>query len=180
MKIFPSIFALSALSIMSLFAEIPTYEHRIGFGPDFNPIGGSVGYEHVKPDSFYLGTSTKFNKNTQLYMILVGYNFSLSEKDTLTPSVGGAILHDKYFSSDWVPVVSVEYKHRINDMFTIGGMAASIPKDIFNLTVGIPFSIHFGKNRDWDVKIIPAYNRIEGKYLTSNAISLGYSIGKRF
>lgn len=180
MKLFSSVFALSALSAATVFGELPAYDHHIGFGPNFNPFGASVGYEHTKTDSFYLGASTIFNKNSQFHMMLIGYNFALSEKDTLTPSIGGAILHDRYFGTEWIPLVSLEYKHRINDRFTIGSVIGSVPKDNFNLAVGIPFTVHFGENRDWDFRVLPTYMTGREYRSSYHAFSLGYSIGKSF
>ena len=161
--------------------EFPIHEHRVGFAPTFDQFGAGIGYEHVKPDSFYLAVSSAFVKHANMSIFGAGYNFALTPNDKLTPSFGVGVLYIKGLKNlEYLPIVNLEYSHRFNDRLSVGAFIGSVPKYNFNITVGMPLTVHFGADRDWDVKLTPSYSRSEDAYFTAIIISLAYSLGKSF
>lgn len=96
-------FALAACILSCVFAYadekppkkvIPAYEQRINFS--FLKLG----YEHIKPDTFYVGAECSLfegagvRSDGQVLVLwkadaVVGYNFSPNPLNTLTPFIGG-------------------------------------------------------------------------------------------
>lgn len=175
------VFTIATAVVSADLVNPPEHEHRIGFAPSLDQWGASTGYEHIKPDSIYFSAATILNKNVSVSVAGVGYNFSLSDKDKLTPSVGLGILKAKHFSGvDLFPVINLEYSHRINDRFSIGAIGGSFLKRDFNIHIGVPFTVYLGEERNWEARLIPIFTHNEGIYASRNKISLGYSLGYRF
>jgi hypothetical protein len=80
-----------------LHGENINHEHRIGFSPSFTRLSAALSYEHIKIDSFYLAAATTFVKSENITVFDVGYNFSLSEKDSVTPSIGLGLTNHQSF-----------------------------------------------------------------------------------
>jgi hypothetical protein len=151
---------------------VPAYENKISIG-----IGG-LSYQRIKPNAPYVGIWTSIYHKNAFVTALGGYNFLLSEKDILTPAFGFGY----YFGNhNAIPVVGVGYDHTFNDVISLGAEVSSTVGRNLVYTVGIPLTIHFGEQKKWEFRVMPAYLRYgSGLLSNNNSLVLGLSFGYRF
>lgn len=196
----------SILSCVSLYANeqpaeevvIPAYEHRINF--DLLRLG----YEHIKPDAFYVGVECwyLFGFNSHGFRPVLGeaearlgYNFSLNPSNTITPYIAGGYFRS--FGSGKkqeivYPSLGFRYEHIFGTTFNLGlnleGMLGSSLDNkqtswgdpIWGVDAGLPFTWRFTKKRNWDVRLEPFFTGWFGKNTEGLFGGLRGAIGYRF
>lgn len=171
---------LSFTKNLPLDSKLPTHTESI-VAPYENKVSvglGGLTYQRTKPDAAYFGIGTAIFRKNVLFTALGGYNFLLSEKDMLTPAVGLGYYADNNHLI--IPLVGVAYDHAFNDVISLGAdVSSSIGKNLV-YSVGIPLTIHFGEQKKWEFRVMPALVHNESNVLPSNSIALGLSFGYRF
>ena len=169
---------------------LPIYDNKLEIGIGLFGLGfeEGVSYSRIKPDSMYFSFGTALHPRIVSVTAMAGYNFRLSEKDTLTPAAGlsyvpvfrpifiifGTIDHRV------LPILKVGYEHAFNNIFSLGVDFASLISRDFSYTIGVPFTFHFGSEKRWEVQVTPYM--IDGIYWMhhKNKITLNCALGYRF
>jgi len=166
---------------------MPSYDHKMDIGLGLFGIENGISYSRIKPASAYFGVGTSIRPLAGSLTVMGGYNFRLSQKDTLTAAVGvsyvpryrpiflvfGMVDHRLF------PVAGVGYEHAFNNVFSLGVDFASIIDRYYSYGVGVPFIFHFGATKKWDIRLIPSING-DRWGLYHHFRQLNGSIGYRF
>jgi hypothetical protein len=201
-----NIVALGLLAASTAFADgdlrdtvfIPVkHEHRINFGLV------NLGYERIKSDSIYVGIDVNLNafwnpngKVDNTYRldhslngeIRVGYNLSLSVRDSVRPyiSLGHTVysLEKAHGNTKNLSLGSggIKYLHQFSDTFEMGIhlkgsvgfaqkrylldetkdslMVVNVDNSVWVPEFGIPMNWHVGQNKNWEIQFEPYYIQI--------------------
>jgi hypothetical protein len=162
------------------------YDHRIGI----NPFGAT--YEHLKEDSIYTGVDFQYlpifdlskhrTKRTGSHINLetrAGYNFALSNIDTLTLYAG--VGHSRFqrpgslfFLKNWTYAsIGLKYLHEFGSIFKAGinvkassglqethrffGENVVLTDSKLMPTIGLPCVWTMGEKRNWEIQLEPYY-----------------------
>jgi hypothetical protein len=156
---------------------LSTYDNRVNFGPDlFNKAVG-VGYARIKADSTYIGIGTYIASYGAAFTAMGGYNFLLSPKGRLTPAAGLV-----YFAGTpyIFPLAGLYYEHAFNSVFSVGTEVTTIITGNSNVIVTIPFTLHFGAGKRWEVRLAPSLSHIKHSLTDNNRMNFNVSMGYRF
>jgi len=155
-----------------------TYDHKVDVGSWFFSKSAAVTYTRVKPDSTFIGVSGSFTPYSVGIMAMGGYNFLLSPKDILTPAAG--LYYNSGIQKKIYPMMGLQYEHAFNNVFSIGADFVTAIKGDFNISVGVPFTFHFGHQKRWEVQLTPWMTHTKKWPVSSNEATLHCSLGYRF
>lgn len=166
---------------------LPSYDHKMNVGLGLFGIENGISYSRVKPASAYFGVGTSFRPLAGSLTVMGGYNFRLSQKDSLT-AAAGVVYEPRYRPIFLVfgmvdhrlsPALGIGYEHAFNNVFSLGVDVASIIDRYYYYTIGVPCIFHLGATKRWDIRLIPSIHGDRWDFYY-RFLQVSGSIGYRF
>lgn len=162
----------------ALETSFTTYDNRIRLYANPFIKGAALTYERLKPESAYIGLGTSIYSGPTAIMAKGGYNFLLTPNDLLSPFAGFIYYPGRYHNifAAW----GVEYDHAFTGSFSVGVNFSNIVSENFNCAIGVPFTVNFGPEKRWEVRLEPVLMHVTLWSLPIYSTTVNCSLGYRF